>query len=542
MANRMVRWFTNPNLPPHLQAIVTPLREVAEAMDVQLPEGPEKTAGLRKLLEAKDCLVRAAIEAAEAAAGSATTALLLCALLLGTATIAGAQTCEPGMKHKAGCTDAQLLPRDAQVTTQTCPCQPGLEPRRTAGGCRCVGAWPSTTVPGSSSTTTSTTRPTPTTAPGGGSTTSSTTSTTSTTLRPVVRLTSYDPTYGDVGMHWTAQSQEMMFNHQTGLPLNQADAWGLLLYLRFVFEPELIAAADSVPSCARAIPGMLEAMATTTDKFLADYVLRPVLSGGTYAVHGNYHWDLTHTKYLRPFQGCLLADAIGNAAWLAARPEWQQALDLRVDATAVVGGDVVGMRRIVRGDPTYKIPLPCADSMGSDGTYSCARSQTGNLPEADALGDRRAGAVAARYPDPPLTSVQCAALAKFGEAHDSSTGVLEAQRAFEATATTPRQQTLFHMPFTTQRNPKRFVTDDGRATAARLEAAKHAGFAVWRAGFHCQDGKPPNLPEIVAGLLQHVGPHNLLALPPGAKLRSICPATLKRSGRSAVVSCPWVQS
>lgn len=34
---------------------------VAEVMVVLLPDGPELTAGLRKLLEAKDCFVRAAL-------------------------------------------------------------------------------------------------------------------------------------------------------------------------------------------------------------------------------------------------------------------------------------------------------------------------------------------------------------------------------------------------------------------------------------------------------------------------------------------------
>lgn len=33
----------------------------AQEMIMRLPEGPEKTAGLRKLLEAKDCFVRAAL-------------------------------------------------------------------------------------------------------------------------------------------------------------------------------------------------------------------------------------------------------------------------------------------------------------------------------------------------------------------------------------------------------------------------------------------------------------------------------------------------
>lgn len=36
--------------------------ELAEQMNILIPDGPEKTVGLRKLLEAKDCLVRAAME------------------------------------------------------------------------------------------------------------------------------------------------------------------------------------------------------------------------------------------------------------------------------------------------------------------------------------------------------------------------------------------------------------------------------------------------------------------------------------------------
>ena len=37
--------------------------QTAEGMIEELPDGPELTVGLRKLLEAKDCFVRAAIEA-----------------------------------------------------------------------------------------------------------------------------------------------------------------------------------------------------------------------------------------------------------------------------------------------------------------------------------------------------------------------------------------------------------------------------------------------------------------------------------------------
>ncbi len=54
--------FAFGHLPPHLQAISLPIAELAQKLENELPEGPEKEAGMRKLLEAKDCFVRARIE------------------------------------------------------------------------------------------------------------------------------------------------------------------------------------------------------------------------------------------------------------------------------------------------------------------------------------------------------------------------------------------------------------------------------------------------------------------------------------------------
>ena len=62
MPNRMIRWFAFGHLPEHLQEVSAPCTDLAEWMDKILPEGAEKTAGLRKLLEAKDCFVRAKLE------------------------------------------------------------------------------------------------------------------------------------------------------------------------------------------------------------------------------------------------------------------------------------------------------------------------------------------------------------------------------------------------------------------------------------------------------------------------------------------------
>ncbi|WP_326829669.1 hypothetical protein OIE13_05905 [Streptosporangium sp. NBC_01810] len=58
---QIARYFDFEHLPPHLQAISQPCHDLAAEMIEQVPDGPELTAGLRKLLEAKDCFVRAAL-------------------------------------------------------------------------------------------------------------------------------------------------------------------------------------------------------------------------------------------------------------------------------------------------------------------------------------------------------------------------------------------------------------------------------------------------------------------------------------------------
>lgn len=57
----LLKFFEFAHLPDHLQAVSRPCGELAQEMAEQLPDGPELTAGLRKLLEAKDCFVRAAL-------------------------------------------------------------------------------------------------------------------------------------------------------------------------------------------------------------------------------------------------------------------------------------------------------------------------------------------------------------------------------------------------------------------------------------------------------------------------------------------------
>lgn len=63
MPSTTIKYFSFAHLPPHLQLVSKPIGELAEALDVGLPDGPEKSAGMRKLLEAKDCFVRAALDA-----------------------------------------------------------------------------------------------------------------------------------------------------------------------------------------------------------------------------------------------------------------------------------------------------------------------------------------------------------------------------------------------------------------------------------------------------------------------------------------------
>lgn len=61
MKNPIMKYFEYAHLPEHLQKVSKPFGDMASQMNDDLPDGPEKSAGLRKLLEAKDCMVRAAL-------------------------------------------------------------------------------------------------------------------------------------------------------------------------------------------------------------------------------------------------------------------------------------------------------------------------------------------------------------------------------------------------------------------------------------------------------------------------------------------------
>jgi hypothetical protein len=58
----IARYFEYDHLPPHLQAVSKSFHDLAEQMIGLLPDGPELTTGLRKILEGKDCCVRAALD------------------------------------------------------------------------------------------------------------------------------------------------------------------------------------------------------------------------------------------------------------------------------------------------------------------------------------------------------------------------------------------------------------------------------------------------------------------------------------------------
>ena len=59
LAEPMLQFFVFQHLPPHLQQVSAPFAALALTMVADLPLNSERTAGLRKLLEAKDCAVRA---------------------------------------------------------------------------------------------------------------------------------------------------------------------------------------------------------------------------------------------------------------------------------------------------------------------------------------------------------------------------------------------------------------------------------------------------------------------------------------------------
>ena len=63
MVSPIMKYFESAHLPALLARVSKPVGALAALMDSSLPDSAEKSAGLRKLLEAKDCFVRAKLDA-----------------------------------------------------------------------------------------------------------------------------------------------------------------------------------------------------------------------------------------------------------------------------------------------------------------------------------------------------------------------------------------------------------------------------------------------------------------------------------------------
>lgn len=61
MREPIMQFFNYGHLPPKLKEVSMPFSGLAEHIHDTLPRNPERTTALRKLLEAKDAAVRAAI-------------------------------------------------------------------------------------------------------------------------------------------------------------------------------------------------------------------------------------------------------------------------------------------------------------------------------------------------------------------------------------------------------------------------------------------------------------------------------------------------
>lgn len=61
MQDRLLQFFEYSHLPSHLAEVSKPFCDLAHSIVRDLPSNPERTVALRKLLEAKDCAVRAVL-------------------------------------------------------------------------------------------------------------------------------------------------------------------------------------------------------------------------------------------------------------------------------------------------------------------------------------------------------------------------------------------------------------------------------------------------------------------------------------------------
>jgi hypothetical protein len=61
MPDRMLQFFESDHLPTELRDVSRSFQMLANELAGKVPSNPERTVALRKLLEAKDCAVRAMI-------------------------------------------------------------------------------------------------------------------------------------------------------------------------------------------------------------------------------------------------------------------------------------------------------------------------------------------------------------------------------------------------------------------------------------------------------------------------------------------------
>lgn len=61
MQDQMLKWFACDYVPAHLKEVSSKFKDVANYIVLTIPEGPERTVALRKLLESKDAAVRSVI-------------------------------------------------------------------------------------------------------------------------------------------------------------------------------------------------------------------------------------------------------------------------------------------------------------------------------------------------------------------------------------------------------------------------------------------------------------------------------------------------
>jgi hypothetical protein len=61
MVEPILQFFEFKHLPVHLSKVSSPFADLAHDIVAAIPRNPERTVALRKLLEAKDCAVRAVL-------------------------------------------------------------------------------------------------------------------------------------------------------------------------------------------------------------------------------------------------------------------------------------------------------------------------------------------------------------------------------------------------------------------------------------------------------------------------------------------------